>query len=108
MRTTLEEACFTEVMTEVTTSNTNGLERGGTADRRSDAPLDLAIEMQTAVTAIATETAGQDTLEPMERNENGMPRRRSEVPLPTWALRDWRSRMERLAQRQACELPQLH
>jgi len=41
-------------------------------------PMDMAMEMATAVTSIAAETAGEDTLEPMERNGNGEQRRRSE------------------------------
>ena len=59
--------------------------------------MDLTMEMATAVTSIAVETAGEDTLEPIERNENGKRRRRSEVLATTWALEDWRSRMKRAA-----------
>jgi hypothetical protein len=108
MRTTLEEVCLTEAMTEVRVSERSGLDTGGVADGRSDAPMDMAMEMATAATSIAVETAGEDTLEPMEKNENGMWRRRSEVPATAWALRDWRSRMERAAQQHARELAQLH
>ena len=107
-RTTLEEACFTEVMSKVRGSQRSGLDTGGAVDGRSDAPIDMAMEMATAVTPIAAETAGEDTLEPMERNENGKRRRRSEVLAATWALGDWRSQMERAAQQQASELAQLH
>ena len=57
------------------------------ADRRSDAPMDMAMEMTTAVTSITAGTAGEATLELMERNENGK-RRRSEVPATAWALGD--------------------
>jgi len=46
--------------------------------------MDMAIQMTTAVTPSAAETAGEDTLEPMERNENGKRRRRSEVPAAAW------------------------
>jgi len=95
-------------MTEVRVSDRSGLDTGGAADGRSDAPMDMVMEMATAVTAIAAETVGEVTLEPMERNENGKRRRRSEVPATAWALRDWRSRMERAAQQQARELAQLH
>jgi len=70
MRITHQERCFTEVMTEVRGSERSGLDTGGAADGRSDAPMDMAMEMVTAVTSIAAETAGEDTLEPMERNEN--------------------------------------
>jgi len=70
--------------------------------------MDMGMEMATAVTSIAAETAGKDTLEPLERNQNGKRRRRNEVPATAWALGDWRSRMERAAQQQASELAQLH
>jgi len=70
--------------------------------------MDMAMEMATAVTSIATETVGKDTPGPMERHENGKWRWRSEVPATTWALGDWRSRVKRAAQQQACKLAQLH
>jgi len=78
------------------------------ADGSSDAPMDMAMEMAMAVTPIAAETAGADTVEPMERNENGKRTRRSAVPAAAWALGDWRSRMMSAAQQQARELAQLH
>jgi len=95
-------------MTEVRGSERSGLDTGGAADGRSYIPMDMAMETATWVTSIAVETAGKDTLEPMERNENRKLRRRSEVPVAAWALGDWRSRMERAAQPQARELAQLH
>jgi len=94
-------------MTEVRVTERRGLDTGEAADGRSDAPMDMAKEVATAVTSIATGTAGEAALEPMERNENGK-RRRSEVPATAWALGDWRSRMVRAAQQQARELAQLH
>jgi len=81
-------------MTEARVSERRGLDTGEVADGRSDAPMDMVMEMATVLTSIATGTAGKATLEPMEGNENGK-RRRSEVPATTWALRDWRSCMER-------------
>jgi len=54
--------------------------------------MDVAMEMATAATPIAAETAGAAIFEPMERNENGKQRRRNEAPA---APSDWRSRMER-------------
>ena len=93
-------------MTEVRVSERRGLDTGEAADGRSDAPLDMAMEVATAVTSIAAGTAGEAALEPMERNENGK-RRRSEVPATAWALGDWRSRMERAAQPQAHQPAQL-
>ena len=41
--------------------------------------MDVAMEMATAATSIAAETAGATIFEPMERNENGKRRRRSEA-----------------------------
>ena len=67
--------------------------------------MDVAMEMATAATSIAAETAGATIFEPMERNENGKRRRRSEAPA---APSDWRSRMERTIRQQAQELTQLH
>jgi len=107
-RTKLEEVCFTEVMTEVRGSKRSGLDTGEAADGRSDAPMDMAMQMAMAVTSIAVVTAGEDTLEPIERNENGKRTRRSEVPVTAWALGDRRRRMEHAAQQQARELAQLH
>jgi hypothetical protein len=50
--------------------------------------MDMAMELATAVTSIAAETAGKDPLEPMQRNENAKRRRRNEVPAAAWALGD--------------------
>jgi hypothetical protein len=107
-RTTLGERCFTEAMTEVRGSERRGLDTRGAADGRSDAPMDMVMEMATVVTSIADETAGEDTLEPMEKNENGKRRRRNEILAATWGLGDWRGLMERAAQQPARELAQLH
>jgi hypothetical protein len=46
----------------------------------------MAMAMATAVTSTAVETAGKETLEPMERNENSKRRISSEVPATAWAL----------------------
>jgi len=107
-RTTPKEVCFTEVMTEVRESERSGLDTGEEADGRSDAPMGMAMEMATVVTSISADNTGEDTPEPMERNENGKRRRRSEVMATATALRDWRSHMERVAQHQGRELAQLH
>ena len=69
--------------------------------------MDMEMEMTTAVSSIAAGTAGEATLEPMERNENGK-WRMSAVPATAWVFGDWRSHMERAAQQQARELAQLH
>jgi len=95
-------------MTKVRGSERSGLDKGEVADWRSNRPMNMAIEMAMAVTSIAAETSGEDTLEPMDRNENGKRRWRSQVPATAWALGDWRSWMERVAQHQARELTQLH
>jgi len=79
-------------MTDVRVSGRSDLDAGEAENGRSDAPMDVAMEMATAATSIAGETAGATILEPMERNENGKRRRRSEAPV---APSDWRSRMER-------------
>jgi len=54
---------------------------------RSDMPVDVAMEMTTATTSIAAETAGRTIFQLMERNENGKRRRRSDAPQ---APSDWR------------------
>jgi len=81
---------------------------GDAADGRSDAPMDIALEMGTAMSSIPVETAGADPLEPMERNDNRNWTRRCVVPATKWAHEDQRSHMERPAQQQARELAQLH
>jgi len=85
-------------------SERNDLDTAGAGDGRSDAPIDVAMEMATTVTPIAAETAGGTIFEPMERNENGTQRKRSEA---TATAMDRRSGMERAAQQQAREVPQL-
>jgi len=62
----MEEVCFREVMTEVRGSKRSSLDTGEAADGRSDTPMDMAMEMARALTSIASETVGEDTLEPME------------------------------------------
>jgi len=47
--------------------------------RRSDAPMDMAMEMAMAVTHITADTASTATLEPTESNKNMMRRRQSEA-----------------------------
>jgi len=88
MRTTLDEAFFTEVMTGVRRCERSSLDTGEAADGSSDVPMDMGMEMPTAVIPIATETTGAETLEPMERNENRNGTRRSEVLAAAGALRD--------------------
>jgi len=87
-------------MTEFRGSERSDLDGGEAGDRRSNAPMDMAMEEGTAATAV-----GVTIFEPMERKENGKRRRRSKAPA---APRDWRSRMERTIRQQAQELPQLH
>jgi flagellar motility protein MotE (MotC chaperone) len=62
------------------------------------------MEMATAGTSIMAETGGEDTLEPVERNENGKRRRSSKVPATERALGDCRSPMGRAAREQTREL----
>jgi hypothetical protein len=78
------------------------------ADGKSNAPIDLVMEIAMAVTSNAAGTVGKDTLWPMKRKETGTRRRMSEVPKTTSALRDWWRYTERVAQQQASEPAQLH
>jgi hypothetical protein len=66
-------------MTEFRVSGRSDLDTGGAENGRSNAPMDVVMEMATA-TSIATEAAGAGIFEPMERNENRKRRRRSEAP----------------------------
>jgi hypothetical protein len=99
---------LTGVMTEVKGRERSDLDTGEAGDGRSDAPMDVAMEMATTVTPIAAETTGATIFEPMERNENGKRRRRSEASATALAPCDWRTRMERAAQQQSREVAQLH
>jgi len=85
-------------MTIVRGSERSGLDTGEAADAGSDTPMDMVMEMATAVISITVETVGEDTPEPMERNENRKWRRRSEVPATSRALVDWSSRIPSTAQ----------
>jgi len=79
-------------MTKFRVTVRSDLDAGEAEKGRSDGPMHVAMEMATAATPIAAETAGAAIFEPIERNENGKRRRRSEAPA---APSDWRSRMER-------------
>jgi len=92
-------------MTAVRESERSSLEKEEAADGRSYAPMDMAMEMEMAVTSIAAQTPGATIFEPIKRSENGQQRRRSDAPV---APSDWRSRMERTIRQQAQELTQLH
>jgi len=91
-------ACLTEVMSEARVSDRSSLEMGDTGDRRSDAPMDLAMDMTTTATPTALETTGATIFEPVERNENSKRRRRRDT-LATPC--NWRSRIERTIRQQA-------
>ena len=80
------------MITECRVSRRSDLDGGEGGNGRSGAPMDVAMEIAMAATAIAAETAGATISERMERNENGKQRRRSEAPV---APSDWRSCMER-------------
>jgi hypothetical protein len=92
-------------MTEARGSEKSDLDTAEAGDRRSDAPVDVAMEMTTAATPTAAETAGATMFEPMQRNENGKRKKRSEAPA---APSNWRSHMERTMREQTQELTQLH
>jgi len=91
-------------MTKVRVSERSELDTG---DGRSDVPIDVAMEMATAVTPSAAETVGATIVEPMERKENEKQRRRSEAQVTALAPSEWRSRMARTVRQQAQELMQL-
>jgi hypothetical protein len=96
------------MMTEARVSGRSDLDTGEAGDGRSDAPMDVAMEMATAATPVAAGTTGTTIVELTERNENGKRRRRSEAVATAVAPSDWRSRMERTMRQQAQELTQLH
>jgi len=85
------EDYITGVMTEVRVSERSDLDTGVAGDGRSDAPMDLAMEMATAATPTAAETAGRTIFDQKERNDNGMRRMKREALAPS----NWSSRMER-------------
>jgi hypothetical protein len=92
-------------MTEFRVSGRSDLDAGEAGKGRSDAPMDVAMEMATAATPIALEDAGSPIFESLDRNTNGIRRRRTEAPV---APSHWRSRMERTIRQQAQELMQPH
>jgi len=57
-------------MTEFRVSRRSDLDAGEAGNERSDAPMDVPMEMATVATAIAAETAGATIFKAMERNEN--------------------------------------
>ena len=59
------------MITEFRVSGRSDLDAGDAGNGRSDATMDVAMEMATVVIAIAAETEGAIILDPMERNENG-------------------------------------
>jgi hypothetical protein len=106
--TGLDEVWFIAVMIKVTVSMRRGLDKGEAADGRSDALMDMAMEMAIVVMSIVTEAAGEDRVVPRDRNDNGEQSSMSEFPATTWALGDWRICMECVAQQQTHKLAQLH
>jgi hypothetical protein len=66
-------------MAEVRVRVRSSLDTGAAADGMNATPMDMAMEMATAVTANAAETASEEALELMERNQDGKQCRRSEV-----------------------------
>jgi len=92
-------------MTEFRVSGTSDLDVGEAENVRSNAHMDVEMEMTTAATSIVAETAGATIFEQMEKNESGKWRRRNEFPE---APSDRRSSMERTIRQQAKDLTQLH
>ena len=81
------------------------MDAGEDGNGRSDAPMDVVMEMASAVTATAAGTAGGTIFELMERNKTGRRRRRNQAPA---APSDWKCRMGRTIRLQAQELRQRH
>jgi len=92
-------------MTEFRVSGRSDLEAGKAGNGRSDALMNVAMQMATEATSIAAETVGATIFEPMQRNENGKRSRRSDLPP---APSERRSRLKRTIEQQAQELTQLH
>ena len=95
-------------MTKARASGRSDLDTGEEGDGRSNARMDVAMEMAMAATPVTAESAGAITVEPMERNEYGKQRRLTEALATAVAPSDWRCRMERTMRQQAQELTQLH
>jgi hypothetical protein len=91
-------------MTEIRVSGRSDLGMEEAGNGRTDAPINVAMEMATVATPIAEETVGTTIFQLMYRNVNGKRRRRSEAPA---AHSDWRSRIERTIRQQSQELMQL-
>lgn len=70
--------------------------------------MDMVMEMATAVTPLAVDTASTATHELTETNKNGMCMRRSEAMARAVGPGHWRRRMSRTAQQQARGLAQRH
>lgn len=109
-RSTLGSDSHAEVTTEVRVRG--DMDKGGAGAVARDLPMAMtmviSMEIRTAVIPTAVDTTSMATLEPLERNMNGKLRRRNEALESVVGPGDWRSRMERTAQQQARELPQLH
>ena len=94
-RATLENDCHTEGTTYVRARG--DLDTGEAGDGMCDVPtamaMEMAMEMGTAVTPTAADTACTTSPEPMERNENAMRRRRREALASAVGPGDCRSRM---------------
>jgi len=91
-RTTLErDVCLTGLMTEARVSERTNLDMGEAGDRRSDAPLDVPMEMTRAATPTPRETAVATMSEAKERNKKRKRRSGNEAPATP---SDGRSRME--------------
>jgi hypothetical protein len=97
----MQWVCHTAVMTKVRVSKRSDLDMRESGNGGSDAPGDVALEIATAVTRIATGTVGATTLELLGRNENRTWTRRSEAPVTAMAPSNWRSSVERMIGQQA-------
>jgi hypothetical protein len=67
---------LTEVTAEVRVSERSNLHPGYGADMRRDMAMNMEIEIAKGATSLAAETAGEGSLEAMERTDNQNQRRR--------------------------------
>jgi hypothetical protein len=96
------------MFTKVRANKSSDMDTGETVEGSSVSHMVLAMEMLTALTSIAMETARDGTLQPMQSKEQRTRRWRREFSATAWAFGDWSSHMELGAQQQAPEQAQLH
>jgi sensor c-di-GMP phosphodiesterase-like protein len=99
-----KEACGTETMRAARVSEMSDLDTREVGDMRSDAPMNVAVEMMASGTPTAM---GETIFKRREKMEIGKRRSWNKAPASTLAPSDRESRMELTMQQQALELTQL-